>query len=173
MKISTCILSKCRCSLKNKQSFKGFCTSNWHGTWSSISRKHFWHAYILLKNAAYFIMVITLISSCCQQNEKWVIYWVKWFFYLVWLFADSTEPPTFESVIDPLEKARVPLYYSLYTGRQLGSGKAGRYFDAYKKVYSTRPRDCNSHLSVWTIISLVLDWLKGSLMIMNEFNKIW
>lgn len=62
------------------------------------------------------------------------------FFYLVWLFADSTEPPTFESVIDPLEKARVPLYYSLYTGRQLGSGKAGRYFDAYKKVYSTRPR---------------------------------
>lgn len=118
-------------------------------------------------------MVITLISNCCQQNEKWVIYWVKWFFYLVWLFADSTEPPTFESVIDPLEKARVPLYYSLYTGRQLGSGKAGRYFDAYKKVYSTRPRDCNSHLSVWTIISLVLDWLKGSLMIMNEFNKIW
>lgn len=47
---------------------------------------------------------------------------------------DSTEPPTFESVIDPLEKARVPLYYSLYTGRQLGSGKAGRYFDAYKKT---------------------------------------
>lgn len=75
----------------------------------------------------------------------------------LFLFADSTEPPTFESVIDPLENARVPLYYSLYTGRQLGSGKAGRYFDAYKKVYSKRPRDCNSHMSECSIISQVLD----------------
>lgn len=49
-------------------------------------------------------------------------------------FTDSTEAPTFDSVIHPLEKARVPLYYSLYTGRQLGVGRAGKYFDAYKKV---------------------------------------
>ncbi|XP_056017700.1 probable ATP-dependent RNA helicase DDX27 [Ostrea edulis] len=47
---------------------------------------------------------------------------------------ESEDPPTFESVIHPIEKARVPLYYCLYTGKQLGVGKAGRYYDAFLKT---------------------------------------
>uniref|UniRef100_A0A8W8IFH5 Uncharacterized protein n=1 Tax=Magallana gigas TaxID=29159 RepID=A0A8W8IFH5_MAGGI len=71
--------------------------------------------------------VITGTAKLSQDYEVELLQHLK-------ICKDSTEPPTFESVIDPLENARVPLYYSLYTGRQLGSGKAGRYFDAYKKT---------------------------------------
>ncbi|XP_062589717.1 uncharacterized protein LOC134251342 [Saccostrea cucullata] len=47
---------------------------------------------------------------------------------------ESEEIPTFESVLHPVEKARVPLYYSLYTGKQLGVGKTGKYYDAFLKT---------------------------------------
>lgn len=61
--------------------------------------------------------------------------------------VESEDPPTFESVIHPIEKARVPLYYCLYTGKQLGVGKAGRYYDAFLKVKLNRLKQ-NHHSSI-------------------------